>query len=142
MASTDHTFTLSYRGDYKSKYLVYEEPGHKLEIYLERTVSKIYDYSGSPSSFRVWTEPRGEVIPSDKQSEILTDMMAWAADKKLSIDICEPNSIEDFEHDYIDRGWTVTRMPNGELCAYPPVKRSLMTRIRALAGYLRSRRTK
>ena len=48
--------------DYKSRYLIYEEPGYKLSIYLESAGGWKYDWAAVDTSFNYWTEPKGESI--------------------------------------------------------------------------------
>lgn len=81
-----HTFRIE-RISWKDRQLVYDEPGFKLVVYLERSGVKEFNWVACDSDFEVWSEPAKTPIEEGKRREILDRLRAWAAQAKLRIGI-------------------------------------------------------
>jgi hypothetical protein len=113
------------RESYKSQNLIYEEPGHKLVVYLEMSGVKHFDWVGCDVEFREWTEPAGELIPADKQAEILGRLDRWSRHRepRLRIDIGPPIDMNEFFLEQERRGFKVERRPDGTVAVSHPKRR-------------------
>ncbi len=117
------------RTSWKSRDLVYEEPGRKLVIYLEMSGVKNFDWVGCDTEFQNWTIPGDEPIPEDKQKEILSRLFDWARNEGLRIDIGPPMDMEEHFEEYERKGWKVERRDDGTTLVSPPRRQSLLSRI-------------
>ena len=114
----DHSFRLD-TTSYKSRDLVYDEPGHRLVVYLEMSGLRTLDWVGCDRDFRRWTEPAGEDIPPEKTAEILRRLDAWAREQRLRIDIGPGIDRETFFAEQEKAGHRVERRPDGSVAVYP-----------------------
>jgi len=136
--SSSHSFTLKPTEDWKSRSLVYEEPGFKLEIYLEVSGSRRYDYVGPDTDLEYWTISEGQIISLEKRTEILYRLEQWSNTKKLRIHLSPPLTMDDIIQHHNGNGWTMDKEANGDLSFSPPANYSLVKKIRdTLKGYKR-----
>jgi len=99
--------------DYKSRNLIYEEPDHKLVVYLEMAGGVKFDWCGNETRFNEWTVPPGESIDDAKRAEILSRLADWCKKEGVRISIGPPMEREKMFADYANAGYRVTRRPDG-----------------------------
>ena len=118
------------RTSYKSRDLVYEEPGRRLVIYLEMSGARRFDWVGVDESFEAWDVPAGEPIPPAKREQILGRLADWNRARGLRIGIGPAMSMEAIFAGHERDGWTVVRNPDGSTTVSPPQGETLLARLR------------
>ena len=125
--TSDHSFRME-RTSYKSQDLVYEEPGHRVVVYLEMSGVRRFDWVGCDTSFEKWTEPAGVPIAPEKRAEILRRLDVWSRERRIRIDIGPPMDMEAFFAEQERAGHRVERRADGSVVVYP-VRRSFWARL-------------
>jgi hypothetical protein len=124
----DHSFRLE-STSYKSRDLIYDEPGHRLVVYLEMSGVRRFDWVGCDTDFAKWTEPAGELISPRKRTEILGRLAEWAREQRLRIGISPPMDWDAYFAEQEKHGSRVERRPDGTVAVYPPQGRSFWARL-------------
>jgi hypothetical protein len=114
-----YTFRME-QTSYKSQDLIYEEPGHRLKVYLEMSGVRQYDWLGSDTDFGEWTEPAGEPISEARRNQILDRLAEWGRRNKVRIDISPPIDMAEYFADMERKGWTREHRPDGTQVFKPP----------------------
>ena len=104
---------------YKSQDLIYEEDNHKLVVYLEMSGVWKFDWVGCDTDFQKWTEPTGQMIPTEKQTQILSRLADWSRNRRLRIDIGPPMNMEEYFAEQEKAGHRVERRADGTVVVYP-----------------------
>lgn len=128
----DYTFRLA-TTSYKSRDLIYDEPGHRLVVYLEMSGVPEFDWVGAETDLDRWTDPAGEPIPADKRAQITQRLADWAGEQRLRIDLGPAMNFEEHLAEEAQRGCRVERRPDGTIAVYPPERQSMWTRVVARA---------
>ncbi len=84
--STNYTFRKGQEA-YNGLELIYEELGHKLVLYLERSGVTKLDLIVGDTAFQKWTEPAGEEISADQRETIYQRLSDWSRQQLLRIGI-------------------------------------------------------
>jgi hypothetical protein len=108
------------RTSYKSQHLIYEEPGHRLQVYLEMSGIRQFDWVGSDTELRQWTDPPGDPISEAKREQILDRLAEWGRLKKVRIDIGPPMDPADYFADLERSGYTMENRADGTTAWIPP----------------------
>ena len=132
MIDREYSFHLVPGDDYKSKYLIYEELGYKLSIYLESAGGWKYDWGAVDVEFNQWTEPKGQTISTDKKAQILYRIGEWSRKEKIRIHVGPPIDKEKMFSDYQKKGWKVEKLSDGSTRVSPPPKYGIIKRINDL----------
>ena len=121
------------RTSYKSQYLVYEEHGHKLVIYLEMSGVRKFDWVGCDTAFQKWSEPVDGEISTTQQEEIRQRLSDWSEQQKVRIGFGPALDINKLASDFESKGWMAER--DGKVIKLTsPKKIGIAARIRAIFG--------
>ena len=127
--STDREYSFRMeRTSYKSQDLIYEEPGHKLVVYLEMSGLRKVDWVGCETDFHQWTEPPHETIPAHTQAEILRRLATWTQAHRIRIKFGPAIDMKAYFAEQEKAGWTLERRGDGTILARPPAVRGLWAR--------------
>ena len=129
MTDSGHYSLRMERTSYKSQDLIYEEPGHRLVVYLEMSGVRQFDWVGCNTELQKWTEPAGEPIPLDKQAEVLRRLSQWSRERRIRIDIGPPSDMETFFAEQERAGCRVERRADGTVAVHPPPYRGFWVRL-------------
>jgi len=99
--------------DYKSRRLIYEEPGYKLIIYIEMSGVGQFDWVACDTELLKWTLPEGVLIPEEKKLEILSRLNDWCKKKKIRIEIGPPLEMKKIFSTYEKKGYKVEKFTDG-----------------------------
>jgi hypothetical protein len=117
------------RTSYKSQDLIYEEPGYKLVIYVEMSAGREFDWIGSNTSLKKWTEPKEEKISENQREEFLLRLAAWNEQQKFRIGFARPMDIGKMAGDLEKKGWKVEKRSTGVTVFSSPAKRKQEPRV-------------
>jgi hypothetical protein len=120
--ATPYSFRMT-RTSYKSQDLVYEEPGHRLVVYLEMSGIRKYDWIACDAAAKKWTKPKGEEIPDQKRAEIMERLSTWSAQQKVRIGFGPPLDLKKM---FEAKGYTVSQRADGVMVYTPPPKRGVV----------------
>jgi hypothetical protein len=129
-APADYSFRME-RTSYKSQDLVYEEPGHRLVVYLEMSGVRRFDWLACDTDFGRWTEPPGP-IPSEKQAEILRRLADWSRQRRLRIDVGPAMDLDAYFARLEKEGHRLERLADGSVLAHPSPRQGPWARLVAL----------
>ena len=127
-SQVDYSFRME-RTSYKSQDLIYDEPGHRLVVYLEMSGVRQFDWVGCNVDLQKWTEPAGHPIPPDKQAEISRRLAEWSLGRKIRIDIGPPMDMEAYFAEQERAGCRVERRADGTVAVHPPPYRGGWARL-------------
>lgn len=133
--ASDWTFRIE-RTSYKSADLIYEEPGHRLAVYLEMSGVKQFDWVGCDTGLAAWTQPAREPIPPHTRALILERLEEWCRERSVRIDIGPPMDMEAMFSAMEKAGSRVERRPDGTVVVSRPAARGLLARALASARRL------
>lgn len=128
MNTDEHSFRME-RTSYKSQDLIYEELGHKLVVYLEMSGVQQFDWVGCDTGFQKWTEPAGETISLDRQSEILHRLTEWSKSQSIRIGIGPPIDLNAMFAQAENAGFKVERRDDGTVTLTRAKRRGFLSRI-------------
>jgi len=106
----DYSFRIETGEDYKSRNLIYEEPGYKLVVYVEMSGVKQFDWIALNTEFLKWTVPGDILIPEEKKREILFRLDVWCKKKRVRIKIDAPLDMNKMFSDYTKKGYKVEKL--------------------------------
>ena len=102
------SFSIDIRRQGRDATLTYQESGRTLEIYLELSGVREYDYVGRDSAFTTWTVPPHEPIAEDERAAIRRRIDAWAVSNRLRLGFGPPIDLSDILQRFTAAGATVT----------------------------------
>lgn len=120
---------------FKSRRLVYEEPGFALSVYLEMSGVREFDWVGCDTEFSQWTSPANAPIQAEKQNQIRERIRDWSREKRLRIDFGPHMDMEAYFAEQQARGCTVERLPDGSTRVTPPPHQGLFSRLARLLSF-------
>jgi hypothetical protein len=78
---------------------------------------------GWDTEFHKWTEPAGEPIPAEKQTEILRRLAEWSRKQSLRIDIGPGIDMNTYFAEQEKKGFKVERRPDGTVVVSHPKRK-------------------
>ncbi len=132
---TEWSFRLERRSP-RDRALIYEEPGHRLEMALEVSGARGADLVGD-DTLPPWTEPAGMPVGATKRDEILERLQTWAAQRRLRILLSPSQTLVEHFAEMKAKGWKEETQPDGSVHWRPP-KRSSSGRMKILWDVFRN----